>query len=77
MSRAIHEERPGRRRFLGLLASAVLLLLIVGMPIWLALSSGPPTLHIDVGRLWQAMEHRRPGDVRQRLRRSAPARISA
>lgn len=65
MSRAIHEERPGRRRFLGLLASAVLLLLIVGMPIWLALSSGPPTLHIDVGRLWQAMEHRRPGDVRQ------------
>ena len=49
----------------GVLASAVLLLLVVGVPIWLALTSGPPSFHLDIGRLSQALEHRRPGDFRQ------------
>ena len=64
MSRAIQRERPWRRQLVGLLASAVLLLLVVGMPVWLA-GAGRPSLHVDVGSLWQAVDHHRPADVHQ------------
>jgi hypothetical protein len=47
------------------LASTVLLLLVVGVPVWLALADGRPSIHVDVRALWQALEHRRPGDIRQ------------
>ena len=65
MSWAIHQERPGRRKTLGLLASTVLIALVVGMPLWLVITSGPPSFHLEFGHLRQALEHHRPGDVQQ------------
>lgn len=64
MSPSVHPEQPLRHRVVGLLSSLALVALVVGMPLWL-LSAGRPALHIDVGALWQALQHRRPGDIHQ------------
>ncbi len=39
--------------------------LLVGVPVWLVMSAGTPGVHLDVGALWHATAHRRPGDARE------------
>lgn len=64
MNRSIQPSRVGRLPIRGALASAAIVVLVVGVPVALTAAAGGPSAHLDPGALWRAALGHRPGDVR-------------
>jgi len=64
VNRSIQSSRVGRLPVRGMLASATIVVLVVGVPVALTAAAGGPSAHLDPGALWRATLRHRPGDVR-------------